>query len=47
VRQNADKVAAVEGFLTELDGDPSRIRSLAGWDWITAALPHPAFNFTT
>jgi DDE superfamily endonuclease len=42
----ADKVAAVEAFLTELDSDPARIRSLAGWDWITAALPQPARDFT-
>ena len=42
----ADKVAAVETFLTELASDPARIRSLAGWDWITAALPQPAFDFT-
>jgi hypothetical protein len=32
------KVAAVEEFLTELDGDPARVRSLAGWDWIIDAL---------
>jgi hypothetical protein len=43
----ADKVAAVEEFLTKLDSDPARIRSLAGWDWITAALPQPSLNFTT
>ena len=32
------KMAAVEAFLAELDADPARVRSLAGWDWITAAL---------
>jgi hypothetical protein len=42
----ADKVAAVAAFLTELDSDPARIRSSAGWDWITAALPQPARDFT-
>ncbi len=34
----ADKVAAVNAFLDELDADPARVRSLCGWDWITAAL---------
>lgn len=34
----ADKVAAVEAFLAELDADPARIRSLAGWDWINATI---------
>jgi DDE superfamily endonuclease len=33
-----DKYAAVHAFLTELDADPDRVRSLAGWEWITAAL---------
>jgi hypothetical protein len=40
----ADKVAAVNAFLDELDADPARVRSLCGWDWITAAiasLPEP------
>jgi hypothetical protein len=32
------KVAAVEQFLIELDADPARVRSLAGWNWITDAL---------
>ncbi len=41
----ADKVAAVQAFLDELDADPARVRSLCGWDWLTAAhdsLPIPA-----
>jgi hypothetical protein len=41
----ADKVAAVQAFLDELDADPARVRSLCGWDWLTAAhdsLPTPA-----
>lgn len=42
----ADKVVVVEAFLTKLDADPTPIRSLAGWDWITAALPQPALDFT-
>ena len=40
----ADKVAAVQAFLEELDADPARVRSLCGWDWLTAAhdaLPTP------
>ena len=34
----ADKVAAVNAFLDELDADPARVRSLCGWDWINAAI---------
>ena len=40
----ADKVAAVNAFLDELDADPARVRSLCGWGWINAAiatLPKP------
>jgi hypothetical protein len=40
----ADKVAAVNAFLDDLDADPARVRSLCGWDWITtaiASLPDP------
>ncbi len=33
-----DKVAAVGGVLAELEADPARVRSLAGWDWIEAAV---------
>jgi hypothetical protein len=43
----ADKVAAVEAFLDELDADPARIRRLCGWDWINAAIatrPEPQEN---
>jgi len=34
----ADKVAAVEAELATWDADPARVRSLAGWDWIDAAV---------
>lgn len=40
----ADKVAAVNAFLAELDADPARVRSLCGWTWISdaiASLPQP------
>ncbi len=30
----ADKQATVEAYLREVDADPARVRSLAGWDWI-------------
>jgi hypothetical protein len=33
-----DKVAAVERFLNDLAATPDRVRSLAGWAWIAAAL---------
>ena len=33
-----DKYAAVNAFFTELDADPGRVRSLAGWHWIHDAL---------
>ncbi len=36
----ADKVAAVEAILTELDADPERITSLTGWHWIIENLHH-------
>ncbi len=29
-----EKYAAVDAFLQELDADPARVRSLAGWHWI-------------
>jgi hypothetical protein len=29
-----EKYAAVDAFLEELDADPARVRSLAGWHWI-------------
>lgn len=32
------KYAAVNAFLEELDADPARVRSLAGWDWIQDTL---------
>lgn len=34
----ADKQQAVETFLTGLAATPDRVRSLAGWAWIAAAL---------
>lgn len=40
----ADKVAAVNAFLDDLDADPARVRRLCGWDWINTAiatLPEP------
>jgi transposase len=43
----ADKVAAVNAFLAELDADPARVRSLCGWAWINATiatLPAPLEN---
>jgi hypothetical protein len=43
----ADKVAAVDAFLDELDADPARVRRLCGWDWINATiatLPAPLEN---
>jgi hypothetical protein len=33
-----DKVAAVDAFLAELEAKPERLRSLARWDWIEAAV---------
>ncbi len=33
----ADKIAAVDAFLLDLDADPDRVRRLAGWDWIEQA----------
>lgn len=35
-----EKVAAVEGILEELDADPERVKSLAGWQWIVDAVHH-------
>ena len=33
----ADKVAAVDALLRDLDADPARVQRLAGWTWIHAA----------
>jgi hypothetical protein len=41
------KVAAVEEFLTKLDAEPARVRSLAGWDWITTAFSRLPADYTT
>lgn len=40
-----DKVAAVEAELAKLEAEPARVRSLAGWGWIEAALPKPSLVF--
>ena len=32
-----EKIAAVDAFLLELASDPSRVKSLCGWKWITEA----------
>jgi hypothetical protein len=42
----ADKQARVEALLTALADAPERVRSLAGWAWIRAALD-PAENTTS
>jgi hypothetical protein len=34
----SDKYAAAHAFLQELDADPARVRAIAGWGWIQAAL---------
>jgi transposase len=33
-----DKVEAVEAFLTKLESDPDRVRTLCGWHWIKEAI---------
>ena len=33
-----EKVEAVNAYLRRLESDPSRVRSLAGWDWIEEAV---------
>ena len=33
-RRIEEKVAAVNAYLGELESDPGRVRSLAGWGWI-------------
>ena len=33
-----EKVEAVNAYLRELESDPRRVRSLAGWDWIEEAV---------
>ena len=33
-----EKVEAVNAYLRRLESDPSRVRSLAGWDWIDEAI---------
>ena len=42
-----EKYAAVHAFLSDLDADPDRVRSLTGWRWIQdalALLPQPEEN---
>jgi hypothetical protein len=34
----ADKQAVVDAFLHNLPADPTRVRRLCGWDWLTASL---------
>lgn len=36
----ADKIAAIDAVLTELDADPAHVRRLTGWDWIDQAFDH-------
>jgi transposase len=33
-----EKIKAVQNFLTDLESDPERVRSLTWWDWIEAAV---------
>jgi len=33
-----DKVEAAQAFLSELESDPDRVRTLCGWDWIDEAI---------
>ena len=33
-----DKVETVQEFLSELESDPDRVRSLTAWDWIDEAI---------
>lgn len=33
-----DKAADAQAFLEALDADPTRVRRLCGWDWITTAI---------
>ena len=33
-----EKVEAVNSYLSRLESDPDRVRSLAGWDWIEEAV---------
>ena len=33
-----EKVTAVREFLTDLESDPERVRSLTWWDWIKATV---------
>ena len=40
-----DKVAAVEAFLTKLEADPDRVRSLTWWSWIKAAVQRLPFSY--
>ncbi len=40
----ADKQAAVERFLSRLAASPGRVQSLAGWNWIAAALDPSSEN---
>ena len=41
-----EKVMAVEAFLTELETEPDRVRSLTDWDWIEDAVQQLPSQYT-
>lgn len=41
-----EKVMAVEAFLTELETEPDRVRSLTDWDWIKDAVQQLPSQYT-
>jgi len=41
-----EKVMAVEAFLTELETEPERVRSLTDWDWIEDAVQQLPSQYT-
>jgi len=41
-----EKVMAVEAFLTELETEPGRVRSLTDWDWIEDAVQQLPSQYT-
>lgn len=42
-----EKMTAVTEFLTQLEAEPERVRSLTWWDWIQAAVPQLPVNYAT
>ena len=40
-----DKVTAVAEYLTKLEAEPERVRSLTWWDWIKAAVQRLPVNY--